>query len=419
MSVRVNPEILVWARESAGLALEDAAEKLNLLSSQRSSAAEKLAALESGKKEPTRGQLNAFASVYKRPLVMFYLAEPPRKGDRGQDFRQTPESRGPRDNAMLDALLRDVKARQEIVRDLLLEDDNLLRPDFVGSASIRESVIDVVRRIATRMSFDHTNPVLRSGDTDDLFRRLRKSAEEIGIFVLVLGDLGSHHTAILPTVFRGFAIADPIAPFIVINAKEARPARAFTLIHEMAHIWLGQTGVSGDVAISLPISESAKYERFCNDVASEFLLPERNFRQPGVKFHPTDIEGARASISLISSRWSVSEPMVAYRFQRSGELTPGTYETLRLEYHQRWVANLERERQRRLETDNNPSGYTIKQFYLGNALVDLVNRGYQEKNLSHTKAATLLGSKAISVPGFLSSFEDKRRKLKARSGDQA
>lgn len=419
MSITINPEILVWARQSAGLTVADAAEKLGFSTTTKSSAAEKLAAVEMGEKPLTRSQLNSFANVYKRPLLTFYLSEPPRKGDRGQDFRQTPEARGSRDNGMLDALLRDVKARQEMVRDILLDDDNFTRPDFVGSASIQDGVSDVVQRMASRLRFDNTDISLRKGNSGDLFGRLRKAAEAAGVFVLVLGDLGSHHTAIAAGVFRGFAIADDVAPFIVINGKDARPARAFTLIHELAHIWLGQTGVSGDISTSTPISDSARIERFCNDVAGEFLLPEGYFRQSAVNFDPADVKAARDCIDLVAERWSVSEPMVAYRLQRRGELSVFAYETLRLEYQRRWIANLARERENKPENTAGPSGYVIKQFNLGTALVDLVNRGFKEKSLTYTKAAMLLGSKAISVSGFLGFVEDKRRAQTAKVGRQS
>ncbi|MFK8033683.1 MAG: ImmA/IrrE family metallo-endopeptidase [Hyphomicrobiales bacterium] len=386
--------------------MEDAASKLNLTNSKKSSAADKLLAMEAGERPPTRNQLNAFSNVYKRPLLTFYLPTPPKMGQRGQDFRQTPDARGQRENAMLDALLRNVKGRQEMVRDILVDDDEFNPPDFVGAATIDEGANTVAEKIAQRIDFDHTDISLRAGTPSDLFSRLRRAAESAGVFVLVLGDLGSHHTAIPATVFRGFAISDSIAPFVVINAKDARPARAFTLIHELAHIWLGQTGVSGNISTAVPTNLNARIERFCNDVAGEFLLPERYFRQVANKFEPSDIEGARACIDLIATRWSVSEPMVAYRFQRRGELSTQVYENLRTEYQRRWLANLARER----DGSSGPSGHVIKQYNLGNALVDVVYRGFKEKSLTHTKAATLLGSKTVSVPKFLSFVEDMRRK---------
>lgn len=410
MPIAVNPEILTWARQSAGFDVEDAARKLGFGDSSKSTAVEKLAAMEAGEKQPTRNQLAKIAKVYKRPLITFYLAKPPNTGRRGQDFRQTPDARGQRGNGMLDALLRDVKARQELVRDVLLDEEDFEAPNFVGSADISLGVGKVVEMISSALAFDHTEISLRKGDANALFGRLRTAAEDAGVFVLVLGDLGHHTLSIGADVFRGFAIADPVAPFVVINAKDARPARAFTLIHELAHIFLGQTGVSGSISTEQPKTDNAMIERFCNDVAGEFLLPEGYFRNACVKFDADDTEAARASIDLVANRWSVSEPMVAYRFQRTGELTERAYQALRQEYHQRWLSNVKNEKAKQKENDRGPSGYVVKYHNLGHAFVDVVHRNFRERNLTHTNAARLLGAKAISIPGFLNFVENVRRK---------
>ena len=87
---KVNPDIMVWARETAGLTKKDAAKKLGFQDSTRSSAVEKLARIERGQKEPSRSQLTRMAAQYRRPLLSFYLSKPPRKGDRGVDFRTIP-----------------------------------------------------------------------------------------------------------------------------------------------------------------------------------------------------------------------------------------------------------------------------------------------------------------------------------------
>jgi transcriptional regulator with XRE-family HTH domain len=115
----INPDILVWARESAGLSLEEAAERLGITSSERSSAVEKLEEIETGAKFPTRNQLMRISQVYRRPLITFYMKHPPRKGERGEDFRTLPAPVSSRDGANLDALLRDIRARQEMVQSLL------------------------------------------------------------------------------------------------------------------------------------------------------------------------------------------------------------------------------------------------------------------------------------------------------------
>ena len=86
-----------------------------------------------GEDEPTRPVLLKMAKTYRRPLLVFYLAEPPKTGDRGQDFRTLPGHE--KFNPELDALLRDIKARQGLIRSML-EDDKAEPLEFVGSATI-------------------------------------------------------------------------------------------------------------------------------------------------------------------------------------------------------------------------------------------------------------------------------------------
>src|SRR6056297_724429 len=100
----INPEVLVWARESGGLSMNDAAQAVGLTSSAKSSAVEKLAALERGDRDPTQRQLLAMAKAYRRPLAILYLHEPPTESVPGEDFRSSNQQAPSRDNALLKAL---------------------------------------------------------------------------------------------------------------------------------------------------------------------------------------------------------------------------------------------------------------------------------------------------------------------------
>jgi Zn-dependent peptidase ImmA (M78 family) len=406
MSIRVNPAVLIWARETAGFAPEEAAAKL-FKDGVKATAIEQLALLEAGDKEPTRTQLTKFSNVYKRPLLAFYMAEPPRTGRRGQDFRQSPDSRSMRENAMLDALLRDVKSRQESIRDILMDDDDLLEHDFVGSVNLETSVSTTVKAMSKSLLFDYTDVNLRRGDPDRLFKTLRTGAEHIGVFVMLLSDLGSHQTTIPSSVFRGFAISDNLAPFVVINAKEARTSRSFTLMHELAHIWLGTTGVSGQASIDAPTSTVGKIERYCNDVAGEFLLPTDHYRIGTADFDPNDAGAAESIIDAIADRWSVSGPMVAYKMHRRGEITTATYASLRSVYNARWQAQLKSQKEKQKDSDG-PHPHVIKSHNLGNALLEVVYRTVRDNALTYTKAANLLGAKPNAVEPLLRRYEAKR-----------
>ena len=112
----ISPLMLTWSRETAGLSVQEAAKLLGLTSSTRGTAIEKLEAFECGEVKPTRNQLFKIAATYKRPLTTFYRPKPPIPGDRGEDFRtMDKEPVSKREAALLNALLRDIHVRQDMV----------------------------------------------------------------------------------------------------------------------------------------------------------------------------------------------------------------------------------------------------------------------------------------------------------------
>ena len=119
--VQINPRMLTWARETAGLSLEEAAAKLGLTNTARATATEKLLQAESGARPVSQGTLEKAAAAYRRPLVTFYLPQPPARAVRGEDFRTVTGAPSPRADAMLDALIRDVRGRQQLLREVLLD----------------------------------------------------------------------------------------------------------------------------------------------------------------------------------------------------------------------------------------------------------------------------------------------------------
>src|SRR5271155_4629206 len=136
---KVSHEILSWARETAGLSLSEAVDELGLGDARGVSAIDRLAAIEAGKVEPTRPLLLKMARHYRRPLVTFYMSAPPRKGDRGEDFRNVPD-RHTGAEALVDTLVRDIRARQRMVRAVLVDDEEAKPPPFIGSMKMGEGV---------------------------------------------------------------------------------------------------------------------------------------------------------------------------------------------------------------------------------------------------------------------------------------
>lgn len=236
------------------------------------------------------------AKVYHRSLLTFYLPTPPRKGDRGEDFRTVVADRTVEADADVDALVRDLRARQSLVRAVLEDDEDVQPLAFVGSASLDDGVLALTNSIEQMLGITRAQYRAQK-DAESAFALLRERAELAGVFVLLIGNLGSHHSAIPVEAFRGFAIADPIAPFVVINDGDARAAWSFMLLHELAHLWLGATGVSGG-------APEMKIERFCNDVAGEFFLPRADVQ--AINLAGLDIDAQIALITDHANRWRVS-----------------------------------------------------------------------------------------------------------------
>ena len=391
----LNPGIMIWARNTAGLSLDQAAQALGFQNAQRRSAAERLSALEAGEEEPSRSVLLRMAKAYRRSLLVFYLQEPPRTGDRGQDFRTVRGAAPPHYDPILDALIRDIRRRQAIVNSLL-EDAERTPVDFIGSASMNTPAGELAKRMADRLGFSLTE-FRRQSTVEAAFNYLREKIEAAGVFVLLAGNLGSHHTNIPVDIFRGFAIADPTAPFVIVNDQDAKAAWSFTALHELGHLWLGTTGISGT-------STEARIERYCNDVAGEILFPSAEVREfEGVRKAPFDqvIE----AITLFAGRRKISRAMVAYKLLRTDVISEATWNALSSHFKREWISIQENDTER---SEGGPSYYVVKRHRLGNALLGVVSRSLAERNITYTKAAQVLGVKPINVDPLLNASQGTR-----------
>ena len=382
----VNPKILTWARETAGLTREEAARKLGFRDVRKWTAIERLSAYEDGRDDPSRSVLVNMAKQYHRPLLTFYLSKPPRRGDRGADFRTLPAALSLEDDAILDALIRDINARQSLVRSVLEQEDEIVPVSFIGSHRMSDGKIAVLTSLKSLLNVNLDT--YRSQRTASAaFALLRTAAEESGAFVILKGNLGSYHTEIETEVFRGFSIADEVAPFIVINEYDAKSAWSFTLLHELVHLLLGQTGVSGARAEN-------DIERFCDDVAGEFLLPEEESKDIGIDSTAT-IEDVVEQISAFARVRNLSRAMVAYKVYRSGEITLTTYDRIAIYFRQQWLDD--RSSRRDGQRDLRPNPYVTRRHRIGNGLITLVRQMVDADDLSTTKAAKVLGVKPTQV----------------------
>ena len=383
---KVKPKILQWARNNSLLSLQEAARKLSIKGSKKESAVDKLTAFESGDKEPSRSLLLRMSKQYHLPLLTFYLDKPPIIGDRGNDFRSLPAHFEEIENVSVDILIRDIKARQSTVRETLIDADEEKHLDFIGKYTIEDGLTQVVQTIheVLDINFDSFR---NQSNYKEAFRFLRQNIESRGIFVLLKGNIGSYHSNIALAVFRGFALSDDIAPFIVINDQDSESAWSFTLMHEMVHLILGQTGVSGAYF-------DKEIEKFCNDAASEFLLPETEFEQYQITNYNFDI--LKVELSDYAFLKKLSSTHIAYRLYRRGDIDIALWKKLNDFYRDKWLENRKTLRDKNKKKEGGPDYYVVKNYKLGK-LVGLVQRLTYAGALTTTKAGMLLDIKPLKV----------------------
>lgn len=263
-SVSVKPELLRWAIDRSRLPFDDL---------QRSFP--KLGAWIRGECPPTFKQLEKFAKKTMTPFGYLFLDSPPDEKLPIPDFRTVGDSPIDRPSPNLIDTIHTMQRRQDWMREYVIDEgqDPL---DFVGSAAISENKVALAARIRKTLGLDSDWAGLY-GTWEDALTELRKSIEQIGVLVATSGVVGhSNHRGLDPQEFRGFVLCDEYAPLIFVNAADFKSAQMFTLAHELVHIWIGQGGLFNLIK-TMPHDDAS--ERFCNQVAAEFLVPEHEFRR--------------------------------------------------------------------------------------------------------------------------------------------
>ncbi len=223
----------------------------------------------SGEAEPTMKQLEKFAAQTYTPLGYFFLTEPPKDLLPIPDFRTVTDRGVSRPSPHLLDTIYAVQLRQEWMRRFLIEQGEPPLA-FIGSRTLHDTPEGVAEDIRHTLELEtHWSQHLHTWE--EALRTLIQKIEGVGVLVMINGVVENNtHRPLDVEEFRGFVLSDSYAPVIFINGSDAKAAQMFTLVHELAHLWLGQGGVS-DFKELLP-SENA-VEIFCNKVAAEFLVP--------------------------------------------------------------------------------------------------------------------------------------------------
>lgn len=298
MRVAVKPNILIWACQRAGH------DVMSLLKS-----FPKLQAWQDGIEQPTLKQLEKFAKKVYVPLGMLFLEKPPKEQIPIPDFRtiDMTELKQPSPNLLETIYI--CQQRQAWYRDYMKRQSADIL-EYVGSTNLQANITETAAIISKLIKFDLQQRNKFNTWTDTL-RFFKNQIEKQGILVMISGVVGSNSKRKLnPQEFRGFALVDKFAPLVFINASDSKSAQMFTLAHELAHIWLGESGISDTQAGKIP---SKKIELWCNKVASELLVPLDDLKQ-----HCQKSEPLKDMVERLARRYKVSTLVILRRIHDAG-----------------------------------------------------------------------------------------------------
>ncbi len=264
----VNPAILRWARERIPLSPNDLAHKLHVKS-------ERILQWEKGEARPTFRQAQTLANTLNIPFGYLYLEEPPKDAVSIPDLRTLDSEERNVFSIDLTDLLSDVLRRHDWYKDRITETGAKLLP-FVGRYTVSDIMLDIAVDMVKTLEIGDSDRQ-QSSNWESFLSLLTARAEGAGIWVMRSGIVGINHRTLNVSEFRGFAISDDIAPLVFVNGQDARAAQIFTLVHELAHIWIGQTGISNVSLTQRDHVQHRQIESVCNAVAAEVLVPQRDF----------------------------------------------------------------------------------------------------------------------------------------------
>jgi Zn-dependent peptidase ImmA (M78 family) len=385
----INPRIITWALTQHDLVPEQIATA--------AVPADRIRAWERG--EPiSEAQAEFLANKLQIPYLVLFLSEPPTV-----DPVPIPDLRTRSGKHVADpsrdfvGVINDALMRQDWFREHKLRQGKQ-KLAFVGRSTIKDSVADVAANMRSVLG---VNAEFRQQcrNWEQFLRKLMKKVESAGILVMRSGIVGhSTHQRLDAGEFQGFAISDPYAPLVFINDTDARAAQIFTLAHELAHIWIGETGISNARLGGRTLTELGKIERFCNQVAAEFLVPEKSFN---VSWQPS--RTIKGNLQRVQRHFWVSS-LVALR--RAYDLKKLEYDdfkhALDAEYAH-YQAIEQKRKKREEEAKKKQTGDFWATFKLRNSILfsDALAASVRNANTTYTEASNLLGVTISTVEKFL------------------
>jgi len=304
----VTRELVRWARERHKIGTDAVAKKLGV-------SVERVEAWEDGNAKPTFRQAQDLAEKLNVPFGALFLSKPPSERLPIPDLRTvTGAPLEPPSADFLD-LLYDVLRKQDWYRDHLQE-EGAERVPFVGRFTLDDQPSAIAADIVSTLEIDEHMRHEASNWEAFLTRFVRK-AERAGVLVLRSGVVGNNnHRKLSVKEFRGFAISDDLAPLVFINSCDAKTAQIFTLAHELAHLWVGESGISNPDYTVTPGQQRNRIDRVCDVIAAETLVPIEDFN-----LRWQDADSIAMNLQRLGAKYRVSQFVVLRRALEAKRIT--------------------------------------------------------------------------------------------------
>jgi Zn-dependent peptidase ImmA (M78 family) len=373
----IQPAVMRWARESIGLTVEDVAQRLDKQPGD-------IANWEAGADAPTYVQLERLAyEIYKRPLAVFFLPEPPQEQRPQSEFRTLPSF--DLNNLASDTFLHIRKAHAyQIALAELFEGKNPVEPKIwqVCRLDLRHSPQDaaVVVRRELGISLEEQ---ASWGDDAEALQQWRRAIEQRGVFVF--------KSSFKQKEISGFCLRDDEFPLVYLNNSTTKTRQIFSLLHELAHLLFNLNGLTKfdqSYVDQLP-SHERRIEIFCNAVAAEVLIPSADFNRL-IAHQPYDVrELSDAFFSTLARRYSVSREAILRRFLDLGRVDQAFY-TAKAE---EWTAQIRKSK-------SGGDYYATAGSYISDKMLREVFARYFRNQVSAEHAADLLGIPPKNLTGL-------------------